>query len=372
MENQKVEQWHNVVRCAHLEGGLRAINEPGASVTFKPNLPSKSPNLTLEQYSHLHRDLRDTGLQLIGVAYFQSEYELAGLYPPNWRPHHLPRGDVASDVSTLWANLAIAGHEIDDFGFVDICRRIAFQIDACAWRLHDLSDSYHKELCARISDSIFKSGQRFESINSFHISLAAHSYFSEVTTLRDYLAEFIANYVFSSVARHGRKVRLMKGLRKEVLSKIDPEHALKREIEQICADDGWLKIVSAYRDLAIHYAPLEFVDGHASFETSIFRSKAGDEFPGIRFHLPKDPVGLKNQRSGEPSIKSASEWIKATHYAWTDGSRGPDALLIAYHSLQWLSDFAQRVGSYAPVKPKRVHYTVGDNNKIREQRFVDP
>jgi len=373
MTKAETSHWPEVVRCVHLEGGLRAINEPGNSVRFLPNLQEGLPTLTLAKYSHLHRNLRDIGFQLLGVDFYQDNDQLDGFYPPNWRPHYEPRGYIANDVAELWDNLANAGHEIDDFGFVDICRRIAFQVKACSWRLRDLSETYHRELCNKVRDKDFESGRPFGSVNGFQIGLAAHSYFSEFGTLRDYTAEFLAKYVFIKNVPDGKHIRLMSSLRKHVIPNVDYDHPIKQEMDRICADDGWLNIVSAYRDIAVHYSPLELAEGPCPFETNVFRSKSGKKFPRISFNLPHDPVSLRTERSVAPSsTKSASEWQRLMLESRLDGRRGPDALLLAYHSLKWVCEFVHRVAEHSPVSPKRVHIHVGTDSEVIEQTFVDP
>ena len=372
MVKAETTDWPEVVRCAHLEGGLRAINEPGRKVSFVPNLRTGSPKFSLEEYDHFHRNLRSIGFQLLGVDFFEDNDQLKGFYLPNWRPHYGSLGYVANDSSELWDNLAVAGHEVDDFSFVDICRRIAFQVNACSWRLHDLSEAYHRELCNKVRDKDFESGKSFGSINGFHIGLAAHSYFSDFGTLRDYTAEFLAKYVFHKDVPDRIHIKRMSTLRTRVLPNVDCGHPVKQELDKICAEDGWLNIVSAYRDIVVHYAPLELVEGPFPFETSVFQSKTGERFPGIRFHLPQDPIALRSERSTAPALNSASEWQKLKIESRLDGSRGPDALLLAYHSLQWVCAFVRNVAKHTPIKPKQLHLKVGIDGNVKEQTFVDP
>lgn len=364
-------EWHDVVRAAHLGGGLRAINEPGPTIQFSPRLSQEKSNITINNYKDFHNTLLKEGFDLIGVDYFQGEDHIAGRSPPVWRPSHKVHGDLSNRAQEYWSRLATGGHEIDSYPFVDICERISFQIKACAWRVRELSESYRQELSYQIHAGKFNQGERFQSMNGFYISLAVHSFLIEAATLRDYLAEFLSEHIFQSQKKSTTRIRLMKGLRKNILPNVNSSHPLKVEIEQISSDSGWLTHLSAYRDLAVHYTPLETADNLAPIEKGLIVINSGTTLPKIHFALPPDPVNLRKTLSEGQKYSRASEWLKESFRKATEEGSGPDALLYCHSALNWISEFALRVASYSEVKPRMVHYTM-ENGAITKMEYVDP
>jgi hypothetical protein len=355
------EPWPNAFRVAHLGGGLRAVNPPGPEVEFSPSLNGSPKGFRLQKYSHLHGALRSGGLSLIGVEFITSQQQIDGRMPSDWRPHWVPDGHLAHDAEQLWSQIATGGHDTDDYEIVDICRRIAFQLRAASWRLHDISEAYSRELSARTSEESFKEGERFESVNSFFIHLATHSFLSEMATLRDYLAEFIARYPLAAYNPSGGHVPSLAKLLEKVISRARGKHPLADEIAQITADGGWLKTMSAYRDLAVHHTPLASASHHTLLQQKLITAKDGTAFPSVTFKLPVDPDTIRQKRraSGAP-IKSVQEWLEKSFGA--KNADGPDALEYCHAILGLIAKLSMGVATHSPVSPKIAHF--GPHNII--------
>lgn len=357
-QSSATEMWPQAYRLAHLGGGMRASNPPGEKVEFFPRLPNTPRGFSLAQYSHLHASLVQGGLTMIGVDFMTYPDQALGIRPCDWLPFWPTSGHISADAEALWSQLAMGAHKKDNYELVDICRRILFQIRASSRRLHDISDAYHQELRGRIREDEFKDGQLFESMNSFMISISTHSFLAEMATLRDYLAEFIAKHILHAFNPGNINIRLMKHLGQKIIPAAMEKHPLADIIAVARQDGGWLKTLSAYRDLAVHYTPLASASHRGMMEQHVLQLPGSGQFPIIRFPLPADPDEIKRIRSE----KSLQDWLRQRFSDPFARAKGPDALEYSHQSLGIMAAFAQQVGSYAPVKPEM--FNLGDEDFI--------
>lgn len=357
-------QWNEAVRIAHLIGGLRAFNKPGPDVEFSPRLSQSPKGYSLAKYGDLHGSLENGGLKIIGIEFFTHQHQIKGHMPSDWRPYHWCDGhDPAPQALTLWSQLTTGGHEEDNFEFADLCGRIHFQIQACTWRLFDISQAYNRELEACVAGKDFCDGTRFETMNSLFIYLGVHSFFSEAATLRDYLAEFISAYPLRDILNTSSRIRLMSKLRKAITKLEIGSHKLADEVSKITNENsssGWLARMSAYRDLAVHYTPLTSAKSRGFLKQKILRTNEDAEFPTIYFPLPDDPFEIKKVRSKGVEYQTTKEWIEASVYDVKHDSGNPDALEYCHYALGQLASFALGVGEYSPIQPEIPSFTEKD------------
>ncbi|MFN4312537.1 MAG: hypothetical protein ACK4FK_18285 [Ferrovibrio sp.] len=357
-------EWPTALRVAHLKGGLRAINSPGPQVEFIPFLPESPNSFNLEEYRHLHGILSQHVSTVVGMEFVTHQMQVDGHIPTEWRPYYWKDGgDLAHDATVLWSNLATGGHHLDNYPFVDLCRRVVFQIEAASWRLYELSESYHKELVNIVANDKFKDGQRIETLNSFFIYLATHSFLSEAATLRDYLGEFTAKYVLNEYLNNSQNIRLMSTLRAEIAKK-ECSHPVAAEISEITNGRGWLKEMSAYRDLAVHYTPLASAEKRGWIKQKAFTDTSKRVYPSIEFSLPKDPHKVKEIRSTGKIFHSAQEWLKAS-FLEDEVEHGPDALLYCHRALGNLCRLAKKIAGHSPILPKQASFRLENGNLRR-------
>ncbi len=346
--------WPNVLRTVHLIGGLRALNATSEVVEIMPTPKEVSSILHLSKYGALYQHIQGAGGKVIGVDFITDQAQIEGLEPVDWQPFDLIEGFLIKEVRHFWAGLATAAHFREDFTLVDICRRIVFQLEAISWRLRCLSDAYYRELRGCIASGNFDNGQKIVTGNSFHIFLETHTFLSECSTLRDYLAEFIWKYICShnTPSKH---IRLMSALVKE-LKKSTISSDLENYLLVITSDGGWLKRMSAYRDLAVHYTPLATAEKYGLVTLQSLEFANDQTLPVIQWNLPRDPEAIKIERSGVQISRSLDEWIQDSVIAKPLDELGPDALAYSHQILQKLAGLAGKVGALAPVRPQTMHF----------------
>ncbi|MBC1270878.1 hypothetical protein GNF07_27955, partial (plasmid) [Trichormus variabilis FSR] len=190
---------------AHLEGGLRAISNPGSPVEIVPHLIDKA-SVNIDISSSYYKDidfideLKKLNLSILGLDYYNNIESIGQMYPPNWRT--LSQINNLDNPIKLWDNLCIEGHTKQDYYLVDISSRISFGFKACETRLRDLSECYFRELYSQCQYRDFKNGRKFRSSNTFNIYLALHSFLVESCLVRDYLAEFMHVYIFNKYGKN--------------------------------------------------------------------------------------------------------------------------------------------------------------------------
>ncbi len=144
-------QWHNVRRVVHLVGGLRAINNPGSEVTIRFGSSDPVITFSINMYHDLPCVLIALGLKIVGIDYYQTLEELKGYHPPLWYSFDTDRENKGSstiiiNVENNWSGLAHAAFKAEKIELMDICSRIAFEVEACNSRLRRLSEAYNIEL----------------------------------------------------------------------------------------------------------------------------------------------------------------------------------------------------------------------------------
>ncbi|MEL7078121.1 MAG: hypothetical protein AAFY50_24130 [Cyanobacteria bacterium J06648_1] len=78
-------QWHPVRRIVHLDGGIRAINNPGSKVTIDPwTTDNKIVQFDLPNYQSLLIVLNSLKINVFGIDYYSNPDQLSGIYPPEW------------------------------------------------------------------------------------------------------------------------------------------------------------------------------------------------------------------------------------------------------------------------------------------------
>ena len=242
---------------------------------------------------------------------------------------------------------------------MDIFSRIAFEMRACSLRLRQLSEAYNVELWSLCEQQQFFSG-KIETLNSFSIYLETHDLLRELCTLRDYLAEFVANFVLKSSLNTDDKIYLMSmaSLIKQIGKAKVKDNSIASELCEITneGEGGWLAKLSAYRDLVVHYVPLgqstrkEFVVGRF-----LPNSNLGN-LPSIYFPIPSNPFSVKQVRSKGSPFETVSEWIEASKQ---DDDSTPDALEYCLHSVGNMMSLACKIAKEAPISPEMPTFVKG-------------
>lgn len=310
-------------------------------------------------YGALFPALESLGLQPLGTIFVTDKRQQEGIYPPDSRHYYRsPQHDgpwAVWHAAQTWSQIAHhAGKDDTNILPMDLARRISFELYACSAKWFDLSHAYGTVLSGQIKSGEFNPGKRFTTMNDFALYLAIHSVLSETSSLRDYLAEFVAQHVLSSELAgnpYTKMAKLAHALRKEP----GMTHPAAATITAITAENGgWLYTLSAYRDLIIHHAPAELTEGASFVMQREFKLREG-HFPYIETYLPADPVAVKNERVRGTSMRTLAEWNRAFSPAGVAG--GPDALTYLHNAVGQLALLSLELAGHSPVKPAPILIT---------------
>jgi hypothetical protein len=317
-----------VIRIAHLQGGLRAINELDDQVRFVDHDDSDGKiELRLESFGSLFSVIEQAGIQVLGCDFLTHEDQLAGVSPPEWRSFNRYHKNpwLSANQSDHWSFVAHGAFKNKVGLLWDIARRISHQLRACNWRLRQLSESYRDQSRRYVKTEKFVEGNRFADEYTSFCYLALHAFLIEACVLRDYIAEFYAfnaTYIGSPIS--SKKITTMGSLAK-ALKQLDPFDQLGLELKKVTSEKEWLSELGAYRDLIIHAAPLASA-GRSSFAVQrSFTLLQVHKIKGIKLPLPNDPVALfQEQYSGsrfaDPNMNFARfKGIDTNHDSMRDG-----------------------------------------------------
>lgn len=357
------EQWPSAYRIVHLTNGVLAINRTQSKeVEIIPSLPNAKITLTINKYADLYSEIYKAGFKIIGVEFYDHAMQADGLYPPAWRTFHKIEGEVwpVTVCEEVWGNLANAAFKNNDYYFLDLSRRIQFQVTACLWELKSISEAYRRELDTKCRLQEYKDGQRFETQNSLFICMSVHAFLSNIGTLRDYLAEYTAAFLLSELLTEKRitnMATLIKDLRK-LKNQNNPIVAELLTAADNASENGWLAQMSAYRDMVVHYAPIASASKRGFLTTKSLHIQ-GKEIPGIAMPLPQNPHELKQERSKGALYADIKEWVQVSvdHSADTNSK---DALDYCHSVLFRISLLAMQLAGFAPYKPEAITFTSKD------------
>jgi hypothetical protein len=361
------DQWHDVTRIVHLVGGQRAISKVGSEVVIPLGNNRTVIKFSIDRYHDLPSDLISLGFKIVGIEYYEVPQQVQGYLPAMWLPsfHAAQKGkNLALETENIWSNLAHAAFKEENIELMDICSRISFEVKACNLRLKQLSNAYYVELRAFCEQNSFSLG-KIKTLNSYSIYLETHDLLRELCTLRDYLAEFVANFVLSNLLQPENRIRLMNSLRKQITKDSLLDHSIASEILDITNEGagGWLAKLSAYRDLVVHYVPLEQAQNGFILRRFLPDSLLGD-LPSIHFPIPSDPFSVKKERSKGSPFNTVAEWLKTSRQ---DDDSAPDALEYCLRSVGEMMAFASRLAKESPISPEIPTFTMGvDSEKIVE------
>jgi hypothetical protein len=365
-----VNTWKNVVRVAHLLGGLRAINKPGSEVKILPNrIHNKFAIFNIPSYDAFIKVLRNLGLGLVGIDLYSSSEEIEGIWPPEWYSFSriISNNDPLHDSVRSWSNISFHAYTKHNYCLADIAGRISFQLEACEVRLRDLSESYHIELSSLCQLQRFEAGKEIKTLNSFKIYLAVHSFLVESCSLRDYLAEFMRFYVFHQ--KYGNEqVSTMGALRKKILKKEHEYDAFAKTLYEATdpdSEDGWLAKLGEYRDLVVHSVPLAQASTRSFLVQKL--SHLGDDkcLPSIALPLPANPGNISEKRSKGIYFSSFDEWLAALQKDAEESKFATDALEYCCFANANLTKLATDLIKYSPIKPKTPVFTEEDIIEMR-------
>jgi hypothetical protein len=349
-------KWHDVTRIVHLVGGLRAINNPGSEVII-PLGKNDTPihTFSIEKYHDLPLSLISLRFRIVGIDYHENSQQTQGYQPPTWQPVHADQDNA--ELENQWSCLANAALKAEEVELMDICGRISFEIRACKLKLRKLSESYNIELWSLCEQEQFSPG-KIETLNSFSIYLETHDLLRELCTLRDYLAEFVANFVLKNSLNSDSRIRLMTSLRKQIDKDGIVDNSIASELCEITneAEGGWLAKLSAYRDLVVHYVPLGQATGRGFIVRRFLLDSSLENVPSIYFPIPSDPFSVKKVRSKGSPFKTTAEWIEASKQ---DDKSAPDALEYCLYSVVRMMSLACKIAKEAPIYPEMPTFIIG-------------
>lgn len=345
------DAWHNVVRVAHLSGGVRAVSNPGPRVYLLPRMGEQAAVFELTDYRALFGLLMEAGFDIIGCDFIESPEELSGIMEPQWRAFMQPLAGMSWppwEVRQDWANISHRAGWADRMSTFEKARHVSMQLRICAFRLRDLSEAYHRHLTALCRGEDFKPGHMTDGQYSEHLFISAHAMFGELASLRDHLAMFVAREVLGNLRPNiDSWSRLL-----EDKAFLRSNHAIVPTLQQ---EASWLERFGQYRNLVVHNAPLGETHGAIMVTQVRMETPLGD-VPTVSLRLPSDPEALvKRLRSGA-ALNSFAHWLEISRAKM----EGPELLTYCQEVFNGLVRLAHSIARHSPVEGKIASITDED------------
>lgn len=361
-------------RTVHLAGGCRAVNDLAPTVKLYPSTPDgQIVQFQSREYGALYSEIEALNLTLIGTEFLSNSLEAKELVPPNWRTFHRWSPHQVwpcNDEVDKWAQIAHAAVEISNAVLWDLARRISHQLRVCEWRLYQLSEAYRSQLHTATTDRDFKPGTRFTDGFTWLGYLAVQVFLVDACILRDYLAEFYAQFACPAPLNLRTEITTMSGLKKKILNKLTVEHELTVGLQSATSRGGWLHVLGAYRDLIVHCVPLARAESQLlalATELPIRRAKS---LASISLPLPSDPSGIAAARAPIKRTDRLAEELRLLTNATHGEAPSKDALVYCYENLDSLTRLVTHLAEHSPVSPKILQLTEKDIIGTIEMRRV--
>lgn len=350
------EEWPIALSIVHLEGGLYAATQADRrTVTIYAGAEQYARHsFEMQSYRELYDDLYERGFLPLGEVLYYHQRQVDGIDPPTSRHIFNLQGSgfwPSESAAQTWGHIGHTAHSQGDIPLMDLCHRISFEIRACVAKWFGVSYAFRRTLSGLVKAGNFRDGQRFDNGNCFFIHVEIHSLFAELAALRDYLAEFTAQYVLGSYFNNqsvyiSKMASLAKGLRNEA----NIQHPLAQMISELVDDEsGWLAEMSAYRDLIVHYAPASMAKGRAFTMQKYIKLPEGIELPTVVFYLPAKPRDIKRARSRGGQFITFEEWAAASTQRRAE--QDLEALRYCHRLVGQMANLAIAVAEFSPVRP---------------------
>lgn len=367
-------KWH-AFRIAHLLGGARAINGFDSDIIISP-IKTKGHHLKLqiEQYHDFFPEVEKLGLRVVGCDFLSRREQVEKGALPDWRSYNKIGDRVwsCSELSDQWSFVKNSAFKAKDADLWDISSRISHQLSVVDWRNRDLSENYRKTLNEQLVDGGDASGRKFSTQRVWLSYVAAQAALVDACVLRDYLAEFYAYKLKKDGALASDvKVTSMSGLYKAHLKKSNLGTSIDHLLREAVTDDGWLATLAAYRNLAVHVAPLMSAGKHLFAVVKELVVPGGSIVMALRLPLPQDPELIMQSRASGEYLSDPQMSFARFSGVIEDVFAGLDALEYFHAALANLAILAWHMLSICPVKPTIPHFTIVDGVGV-ELDSLDP
>lgn len=338
-----------------------AVSGPGPDVEVLAG--TDGPTLRkfeIKNYNTLFSTVANTVCSVLGCEFYETDDEVKGLYPAQFHVFQLNKGWTVFNVSQKWSEISHSAMRSNIMALGDCAARIRYEMKAIEHRTFELCVSYARQLRTRALKGEMQKSQRFSDLNSAVVVNAIHALFYELCVLRDYLAEFIAAHIFKIVDPKGNAIRKMNTLQK-TLKGLQSQDPLGLEILSITHKDplspGWLAVLSAYRDMFAHVAPLEHVSIRGFAVQEQHSLPDGQVVPLIYYPLPKNIFELSKARSQGVLFKRFDEWVEETSQHQPVRTNEPDALDYLHKCVNSMALLAEQVMLRSPISPTPITIT---------------
>jgi hypothetical protein len=352
----KVNQKWPAIRFVHLPGGCRAINGQDPVVFIEPHIiGGKKYQFEISTYGTIYKSLVSLGLRIVGVDFISHVLEANGSMPPNWRSFHKVGNTCwpTEEVAQKWRNIAHAAFVQKKGKFWDCGSRIGHQLRVCDWRLREISEAYRNQLFAKFRDNDFKIGQKYADGFTWLSYLTIQSFLVDACILRDYLSEFLSEFIYNKVEDVvSQNITTMGILRKKVLNKITEPDNFTQELKADTGIQGWLTELGNYRDLVVHSAPLAQAEYKLFSICDALPIVDVGLLPIIRCPIPQDPATILSSRSKGHYFEDFEKLFNL--FIGADKWKEPmlDGLDYASNILGRLAILSEKIANKSPIEPQ--------------------
>lgn len=335
-----MEDWPNVARIVHVAGGTRVFVDPDSQrLLASPNGSWSGPHIAA--YHDLFPTIFATGTNLIGCEFYSYKRQLDGLDEPHWWPLYHTTSGIRTPLKIFqdWSGISQQARQDGKYSAHKRSQIIWTQMRICSWRLFDLSNAYASHLSALCKDGRHSPGTKFDGSFSQFMFISAHAMFSELSSLRDYLASYSAIEIFGlDPRRFDSMPRLLDGGGLETL-----DHPLSLSIIDAA---HWLEMFGHYRNIITHNAPLSSATG--GWTEQYLLETSGGPLRQVRLRLPSDPATVREDLRNQSAFSNSSFRLREDYLLETDG---PDVLTYCWWALGHLLSLADKVAKHSGIVP---------------------
>ena len=362
---QQHKEWP-AIRIIHLSGGCYAINKQDPMVIFEPpTLNGKQYQISIDGYGAVYQVLESLGIRIIGVDFYSNDFEVEGILQQKWISYNktIYSSWLIENSAEKWANIGYAAFERKNGKLWDIGSRIGYQLKVCNWRLREISEAYINQLFAKVKAKNFEPGETYIDGFSWLSYLAIQSFLVDACILRDYLSEFMYEFIYKDeVDLGGQRITTMGALKKNVINKIMDPDDFTLELKNEIGKEGWITLLGYYRDLVVHSAPL------AQAEKQLFSICDKIDLPQnvclpiIRCPIPKNPKNIVHSRSKGIHFADFDNQLNSFLKAANGDEQAIDGLDYAHSVLGKLAILSEKIAVKSPIAPEKP--TFDDSNII--------